>query len=409
MKNTIQSWKRHYLTIIIGQSISLIGSSAVQFSIFWWLASATGSPIVMSLAALFSYLPQILLGPIAGVWVDRLNRKTVIICADLFVGATTFLVAIMFWLNYIPFTIVYIVMAIRSAGNAFHRPAIQAAIPMLVPKKYLVKANGWGQFLQSGSNMLGPVIGAAMLLVFPLWLILLTDTVGAIIASIAVGVVKIPDPCKERQQTHHFWSEMKEGFTTLANDKTLLLVTLITFLAMVFYAPLSSYYPLMSSEHFDVSAWHAGFVELVYTLGMMLTALFFSHMTIHKNKIAAVHIGALLLGLASLVCGLLPGDRHWFGIFTLACFISGIGYNVFNIPYIAYIQETIPAGEMGRVYSLISSLSTISMPLGLLIAGSFSEQYGVGRWFLIAGIAICLLTTISVFIVNSLIDKQFAE
>jgi DHA3 family macrolide efflux protein-like MFS transporter len=86
--NRIQQnkWKRDFLTIASGQTVSLISSAAVQFSLIWLLASETGSPIMMSIAGLVAFLPQLILGPFAGVWVDRLNRKTVIIAADLFLG-----------------------------------------------------------------------------------------------------------------------------------------------------------------------------------------------------------------------------------------------------------------------------------------------------------------------------------
>ena len=80
------NWKRNFLTIAGGQTVSLIGSAAVQFSLIWWLASETGSPIMMSIAGVFAFLPQLILGPFVGVWVDRLSRKTVIIAADLFIG-----------------------------------------------------------------------------------------------------------------------------------------------------------------------------------------------------------------------------------------------------------------------------------------------------------------------------------
>lgn len=89
------NWKRNFLTIAGGQTVSLIGSAAVQFSLIWWLASETGSPIMMSIAGVFAFLPQLILGPFVGVWVDRLSRKTVIIAADLFIG----LVALVFALD----------------------------------------------------------------------------------------------------------------------------------------------------------------------------------------------------------------------------------------------------------------------------------------------------------------------
>ena len=67
--------------MIAGQSLSLIGSTAVQFSVIWWLSTTLDSPIILALASIAAYIPNILLGPFVGVWIDRLNRKYVF-CAD---------------------------------------------------------------------------------------------------------------------------------------------------------------------------------------------------------------------------------------------------------------------------------------------------------------------------------------
>jgi DHA3 family macrolide efflux protein-like MFS transporter len=151
-------WKRRFFTIVAGQTISLIGSSAVQFSLIWWLASETTSPIMMSLAGLFAFLPQLLLGPFAGVWIDRWRRKTVIICADMFTGLVAALFALSFLVWSPPYWLVCVVLGVRAVAGVFHTPAIQAVVPMLVPGEELVKANGWSQLLQAGAFMLGPVI-----------------------------------------------------------------------------------------------------------------------------------------------------------------------------------------------------------------------------------------------------------
>ena len=236
-----QDWKKGFLTIASGQTISLIGSSAVQFSLIWWLASETASPLMMSLAGLLAFLPQILLGPFAGVWVDRLSRKTVIICADLFIGLVAAIFAISFFIWTPPYWSACVALGIRAVGTVFHTPAIQAAIPMLVPKEELVRANGWNQFMQSGAYMLGPVLGAAMYASLPLPVILFSDMVGAVVASISVAVVNIPEIDHERQTRPDFIGEIKEGIVIYWRDKKLSIVTLATAVGMVFFMPLSTF------------------------------------------------------------------------------------------------------------------------------------------------------------------------
>ncbi len=396
-----KNWQRGFFTIMAGQAVSFIGSSAVQFSLIWWLASETDSPFVMSMAGLFAFLPQMILGPVVGVWIDRLHRKTVIICADMFIGLVALGMSLFFVLGSPPHQAVYVVLLLRSLGGVFHGPAMQAAVPMLVPQDQLVKANGWSQFLQSGAFMLGPVLGAAMYAALPLWLILLSDLVGAAVASLTVAAVKIPDPPRQNTGKTHLFREMKEGAAALWQDRRLRVVSVASTVAMVFYMPLATYYPLMSSTHFGATAWHAGLVELLYAGGMMLAAITFSRVGNLKHKLAVVHIGVFGLALSTLISGLLPQNMAWFWLFVAACTLMGAATNIYNIPYIAYMQEVIPPEKMGRVFSLLGSASSAAMPLGLLVAAPVAERQGVALWFLVAGIGMGLITAVSAILVHS--------
>ncbi|MEL7567467.1 MAG: MFS transporter [Dehalobacterium sp.] len=398
-QNHQNKWKRDFFTIAGGQMVSLIGSAAVQFSLIWWLASETASPIMMSIAGVFAFLPQLIFGPFVGVWVDRLNRKTVIIAADLFIGMAAFVFALFFLFGSPPYWSVCVVLGIRAVGNVFHSPAIQAAVPMLVPQQELVRANGWSQFMQSGAFLLGPVLGAAMYAALPLWIILLSDLAGALVACVTVALVKIPDPERHTQQRPHFFHEMKEGAAAIWQDRKLFIVTAATLLGMVFYAPLSTFYPLMTSDYFRADAWHASMVNFGYAVGMMLCAIFLGRFGTIKNKFPVIHMGLLGMGTSSLLCGLLPAGMVWFWVFAALCALLGASSNLYNIPYVAYIQETIAPDRMGRAFSLIGSLSSGTMPLGLLIAGPIAENKGVSLWFFVSGVVLLLLTLISALLI----------
>lgn len=393
------NWKRDFLIIAGGQTVSIIGSAAVQFSLIWWLASATASPLMMSIAGVSAFLPQFILGPFVGVWVDRLSRKTVIIAADLFMGLAALVFALFFLFDQPPYWSVCAVLGIRAVGNVFHSPAIQAAVPMLVPPQELVRANGWSQFMQSGAFLLGPILGAAMYAVLPLWIILLSDLAGALVASVTVALVKIPDPEQQIKRKPHFFREMKEGAVAIGQDRKLLIVTTATLLGMVFYAPLSAYYPLMTSDYFRADAWHASIVNFGYAGGMMLCAIILGKLGAIKNKFLVIHLGLLGMGITSLLCGLLPSEMVWFWVFAALCALLGASSNLYNIPYIAYMQETIAPERMGRAFSLIGSLGSATMPLGLLIAGPIAESRGVPLWFFVSGVVLLVLTLLSAMLV----------
>ncbi len=398
-------WKQVFALFTAGQAISLIGSSAVQFSLIWWLATKSASAIVLSISGLAAFLPTILIGPFAGVWVDRLKLKRIIIYADGFMGVCAAVLAGLFYVGQGSYLLVYVALFLRGLGSAFHMPAVQKTIPMIAPQDQLMRVNGIMQFLQSGAFMLGPVIGAAMYAVLPLWFILLTDVLGALIACIATGIVKIPDPPRHHQDAPHMWLEMKAGAKTLYSMRRMFIVTVTSILCMVVFMPMSSLYPLMTSSYFKGTAWHASIVEFVFAAGMMVAAGLVSARGEVKDKFRMIHISLLLLGLTSLLCGLLPPDMQYFWAFAVLCAFMGASGNLYNIPYTAYLQQNVPPEEMGRVFSLIMSLTSLAMPLGLLIAGPVSEVEGVAFWFLVSGIFIMAVTFLSMLLTARMKEK----
>jgi DHA3 family macrolide efflux protein-like MFS transporter len=386
------NWKISFLTMVGGQTVSLIGSSAVSFCIIWWLATETGSPLIMSLAGLLAYLPQFLLGPFAGVWIDRLPRKTVIIAADIFAGLAAALYAVWFYVNAPPYWAGCVVLAVRAIGGVFHTPAVQAAVPLLVPKGELVRANGLGQFIQLGAYMLGPVLGASLYAALPLPIILLTDLAGAIAASAAVSAVKIPEVKTERRAVPNVARELKEGWAVYLSDRRLCTVTLAMMICMVFFMPICIFYTLMSSDYFEVSAWHAGLVEVMYAGGMMASAAVMGSLKSIKNKLGIVQMGLAGLGIVCLLAGLLPQTPWGFWVFAGLCMLMGAAANVYNIPYTAYLQATMPPEALGRAFSLFGSLMSVTMPVGLVVAAPVADKQGVASWFVVAGAAIMLTT-----------------
>ncbi len=398
-------WKRVFATFTAGQALSLIGSSAVQFALIWWLATESGSAIVLSISGLAAFLPTILIGPFAGVWVDRLKLKHTIIYADAFMGVCAAVLAGLFYLGQGSYLLVYAALFLRGLGGAFHMPAVQKAIPMIAPQDQLMRVNGVMQFLHSGAFMLGPVIGAAMYAALPLWLILLTDTLGALLACVATGAIAIPDPPRQHVETPHMWREMKAGAKTLYSMRRMFIVTVTSILCMVAFMPMSSLYPLMTSDYFKGTAWHAGIVEFVFAAGMMAAAALVSARGEVKDKFRMIHLSLLLLGLTSLLCGILPPDMRYFWAFAVVCAFMGASGNLYNIPYMAYMQQNVPPEEMGRVFSLIMSLSSLAMPLGLLIAGPVSEAKGVAFWFLVSGIFMMAVTLLSMVLTAGMKEK----
>lgn len=405
MENNIK-WRGKFLTIAVGQAISLIGSSAVQFALIWWLAEQTASPMIMGIAGLAAYLPMAFLSPFAGVAADKYSRKMICIAADLSMGLAALVAA--FLLNAITFPIwaVLAILFIRGIGGTFHQPAIQSIIPQLVPTEELVRVNGWMQLMTAGSFILGPVIGAALYAALPMSLVLLTDVIGAVFASAALAVVKLPRLVKHENHETGFFAHFKEGIQVYREDKNLLTLMVAEVLCMLFYAPLSTFYPLMTSDYFDLSAMYGSIVEVTFAAGMMIAALLFGSVLKIKNKIRTSYLGLWGVGVTTAVCGLMPATFLGWIIFAVTCAAMGAFGNVHGIPLTAYIQETVAPEKMGRAFSLIGQVTAFTMPIGLLISSPVAEKVGVHMWFLISGIGILAVLAVVIGISGVLKKKK---
>ena len=341
-----QSWKRKFFTISAGQAASLIGSSAVQFALIWWIASETKSPLMMGFAGMAAFVPAAILSPVAGIVADRYNRKYICIAADLFIGIAAAVFALLLWRFEMPIWTALLILLVRSIGNVFHQPSLQALIPQFVPAEELVKAGGWNSLFTSGSFILGPALGAVLYAAFPLPVVLLTDLLGAVVASLMLAVVEIPSVPRQQREKKNVWGELKEGVQVFKTNRELVFLIGTEAFCMLFYMPLSSFYPLMTSDYFGASAWHGSAVEVLYALGMIVSAFLFANVIKVKHHIRISYIGLLGIGIVSGLCGILPASMAAWAFFAVLCGIMGAFGNVHNIPLVAYMQSSIPAKKL---------------------------------------------------------------
>ena len=385
--------EKNFIMVALGQAVSLLGSHGVQFALIWWLAERTASPLMLGISGLAAYLPVTLFSPAAGIAADRFNRKWISIFSDLTMGAAALIYAALLLFFDLPVWTVLVMLCLRGIGSTFQQPAVQSMIPQLVPKDQLVKANGWIQLLNSGSSLLGPVIGASLYAVFPISVVLLSDVAGAILASAALAAVKIPKLKREKGEKQHFISEIKEGILVFGEDKKLLHIVTAQALCMFFYAPLSAFYPLMTSDYFNLSAMYGSAVELSFAAGMMAASLLFSGVWKAERKLRVSFMGLLGMGAASVLCGAIPPVFAGWFFFASACAVLGAAGNVHLIPLTAYMQETVEPEKMGRAFSVLPLISSVTMPVGLLFSSPIAEKVGVNIWFLISGLSMTALTT----------------
>lgn len=215
----MNNWKKKFIIIWSGQLFSILSSSIAQFAIVLWISLETGSAEVLSFATIAALLPQVVLGPFAGVFVDRWSRKWTMILADSFVALCSSIIALLFYLDVIEIWQIYLLLMLRSVGSAFHAPAMKSSIPLLAPEKELTRIASINQTIQALCNICGPVLGAALIVSTNMSVVMLLDVAGAAIACTTLMFVFIPNPEKtETETTNNVLRDIKEGFQAICSN-----------------------------------------------------------------------------------------------------------------------------------------------------------------------------------------------
>ena len=376
----MDNWKRVFAIIWTGQFLSILTSSIVNFAIVLWLSLETGSAEVLAFATMAALLPQSVLGLFTGIFIDRWKRKRVMIMADSFIAFCTLILAVLFYFDLAKISHIYVLLALRSVGSAFHMPAMQASVPLLAPKSELMRIAGINQVIQSVCNIAGPALAGLFITMMKMTNILLLDVAGAAFACLSLCFVFIPDPShEERNSELHLWREAKEAIMEVRNQYGLSWLFLLSILATFVIMPVSVLFPLMTLNHFAGNAFQVSLVEVSWGGGALLAGALLGLKKYRWNEILLINGMYIALGLTFLFSGLLPVSGFiWFAVLTA---LGGVCGSLYFATFTTVIQSRIDPGVMGRVFSFYMSFSMLPSMIGLLSTGFLADSIGLGnKW-----------------------------
>ncbi|MGL5657940.1 MAG: MFS transporter [Cetobacterium sp.] len=138
----LKNINKTFLIVYTGQAISQLTSSILQMAIVWYLITETNSSNIVALSGIVGFLPQGVLGLFIGVYIDRFDRKKIMIISDFLIAAASLSLSVSGFFGEISIPLIMIVLFIRSIGTAFHVPSLQAITPLIVSKDELPKYSG---------------------------------------------------------------------------------------------------------------------------------------------------------------------------------------------------------------------------------------------------------------------------
>lgn len=387
--NTMENWKKNSAFFIGGQSISLFGSMLVQYAIMWHITLETRSGLIMTLSILAGFIPSLFLSPFAGVWVDRFNRKLIIILADSFIAITTLITALLFYFGYGSITLLLIISGFRSLGNAVHTPAVQAFIPELVPENKLMRVQGVNNGIQSSMMIIAPVLSAVLLASFELFVLFFIDTFTAILGILTlVMFVQSTRSIPKLEGKVEYFNDIKLGLNYIKAHHFLVPFFVFTAMVLFFVAPMAFLTPLQTVFNYGPEEWRLSFVEVAFASGMMIGGFSIAAWEGLRNRIHTMALSLVLMGLASIVLSL----TNLFWIYLISMFIIGLSLPYYNSPAYVMIQEKVDNEYLGRVFSVMGMISSSMMPIGMLVFGPLADYLDVNYIIIFSGIMMIIIT-----------------
>lgn len=381
-------WKnKNFLFIWGGNVVSSLGFQIYSIAIPLLIYSMSQSAIAMSAMRAIEFLPNIFIGMIAGVLVDRFDRKKMMQWTSFIQFACVLGIVLLLLVSQLELWHLYILGFILSCAGYTFGNASHSIIPQIVEKEQLTSANAKLTFMSTIVQTAGPGMAGAFLAAFSFTSTFALYLFCLLILLLCIRSIKLPSAAKETSRQTGIWTEMKEGLVELFQNKTLLTPT-ITVLFVNFAASLViGVLVFYVTDQLGATEAEVGLMFTISAAGGLIGAAFISQIRkkFGRGNIYTFCLLIDVIGITSLIFA-----PTWWTI-GIALGIRTFSTTLSNIVYFTIRQEFTPNHLLGRVAGTSSMLMKLTLPLGLLIAGLWAEWLPIPILFAISSCILFIL------------------
>ena len=389
------TWLAAIVAIWAGQAVSMVTSYAAGYAMVWYVTETTGSALALAAMTICAMLPIGLVSPLGGVVADRVNRKAIMIAADMAIGIVSLVCGFVILAGDVSLALIALIAVARAVGQAFHGPAMMAAMPLLVPERHLLRVNTLDQALASVASIGAPAFGIFLYTTLGFSSVMFLDFAGACVAVAGLALAKVPT-VRDREAAHEsVVANLRDGVRAVGASRGLALLMGAVALGMFIFGPLSAVFPLMTYQHFGGDGYAASLTEAAFGVGMLIGSGILMVRRRTDGLARLVALAAMLVGASTAACGLLPPDLFW--AFVALVVVMAVACAWFNGPMMTLIQRTVPEDKLGRAIGLFTAATGIATPAGVAVGGALAEVMGVAPFFVVDGLACLALGLAALF------------
>ncbi len=363
-----------FLVVWAGQIVSILASGMSGFALTIWMFQQTRSATAMGLMQVAYILPFLLLSPIAGVMVDRYNRKLMMMVSDLAAVTATAGILILQALGALEFWHLYISAVIFGLGNTFQWPAYSAAISTMIPKEQYGRANGLMSLMEAGPGVLSPILAGALLPLIGLTGLLTIDVVTFFIAIGALMFVHVPQPEKTvegQKESGNIWREAAYGFKYIFQRPSLLGLQMVFFFSNLFSGMAWTVFAPMILLRTHDNSIVLGSVNSAAAIGAVAGGLIMSAWGGFKKRTHGVLGGWIWVGVFTALFGFGLGPTWWIPVIVLHEMIGPL----INTSNQSIWQAKVAPDLQGRVFSARRLIAWFTNPISPVLAGLLADKW----------------------------------
>ena len=401
-------YEKNFNILVLGQVISLFGSSIQRFALSLYLLDLTGSAGIFSAILALSMVPVVLISPIAGMLADRGNKKRLMIGLD---SLSALLLLVYVWIVFNGqdhVLVIATVMVLLSTISTIYQPVVNTCVPLIVSRDHLVRANAIIQQVASLSQFLGPILAGLLYGFFGITGVVIINLVSFLFSALLELFLEIPHQRREGQQSFKaaFMTDMKESYHYLRHEN-LIVCRMLLFSGFynLFLVPVFSVAtPYLIKVTFALSSEVYGWAEGMIALGMIVGGFIITYRPNH------FHIKRVyqLLYLTSVSMMLMGGVVYLFHfgfidaatsvvLFTVCGMIIMGVLGIANVLSAAYLYPAVDGAILGKILAFGSAFATLCIPLGQILFGGLLEVLSQKLYLLI------LMAAFFVFLVTLLV------
>ena len=373
---------RTFLLLFLGNTISLIGFGFNLVGVSWLVLEVTGSELALGKLMAMATVPGVVLALFAGIIIDKVNRKWLLVVLDLFrmVVVSTFVILLI--QDRFSMTALFITVLLMGTGSSLFWPTAQAFVQELVSAKDYFHANALLSASYQAGSILGAGIGGVVVHFYGVPTALAFNALTHLISALLISAAPFT-----RQVVHHevdsILQSVSKGFIYFREKVGVLILGLTTILADVaIWGALSVLTITISKEVFFAGSWGYGLMEGFYGVGALISTVAVGYMTRFLGRDRAL---LLCYVVAGVMCLFVPIAISIY-LAAVAYFFMGLHNNAARICVRTIFMEQIPNKIMGRVQTILGVYTRLLVVASALSAGWIAENLSVNTGMIFTAI-----------------------